>query len=52
MHSVKPITAEHSPAARPSKLHKVKPAQFLRTSGSVLNVDWLRTSSGTEKSSN
>ena len=52
MHGVKPITAEHSQTARPAELHSVKPAQFLRTSESVLNVDWLRTSSGTEKSSN
>ena len=29
MHGVKPITVEHSPAARPAKLHKVKPIQIL-----------------------
>ena len=52
MHGVRPMTAEHSPTARPAELHNVKPAQFLRTSESVLKVDWLRTSSGTEKSSN
>ena len=52
MYVVRPITAEHSPTARPAELHKVKPGQLLRTSGPVLNVDWLRTSSGTEKSSN
>ena len=52
MHDVKPNTAVQSPTARPAELHNVKPAQFGRTSGSVLNVDWLRTSSGTEKSSN
>ena len=52
MHGVKPITAERSPIARPAELHKVKHAQFQRTSGSVLNVDWLRTSSDTEKLSN
>ena len=29
MHGVKPITAGHSPTARPAaELHKVKPAQF------------------------
>ena len=52
MHGDKPITAEHSPTVRPAKLHKVKPPPFRRTSGPVLNVDWLRTSSGTEKLSN
>ena len=52
MHGVKPITAEHSPTARPTELHNVKPAQFLRTSQPVLTVDLRRTSSGTEKSSN
>ena len=52
MHGIKPITAELSPIARPAELHKVKSAQFQGTSWSVLNVDWLRTSSGTEKSSN
>ena len=44
--------AEHSLTVRPAKLHKVKAAQFWRTSGPVLNVDWLQTSSGTEKLSN
>ena len=33
--------AEHSPTARPAELHNVKPVQFLRTSESVLNIDWL-----------
>ena len=29
MHGVKPITAGHSPTARPSELHtEMKPAQF------------------------
>ena len=27
-HGVKPITAEHSPTARPAELHNVKSAQF------------------------
>ena len=49
IYGVKPIIAQRSPNARPVELHNVKPAQFWRTSGSVLNVDWLRTSSGTEK---
>ena len=26
MHGVKPITAEHSPSAKPAELHNVKPA--------------------------
>ena len=26
MHGVKPITAEHSPTARPAELNKVKPS--------------------------
>ena len=25
MHGIKPITAEHSPTARPAELHSVKP---------------------------
>ena len=41
MHGVKANTAEHWPTARPAELHNVKPVQFLRISGSVLNVDWL-----------
>ena len=54
MHGVKPVATKHSPTAHagPAELHKVKPAKFQRTSWSVLNVDWLRTSSGTENSNN
>ena len=40
------------PTARPAELHNVILGQFRRTSGSVLNVDWLRTSSCREKLSN
>ena len=36
MHGVKSITAEHSPTAGPAELLNVKPAQFRRTSGSML----------------
>ena len=46
MHGAKSTTAEHSPTETCAIM------QFWRTSGSVLNFDWLRTSSGTEKSSN
>ena len=28
MHDVQPITAKHSPTAKPAELHNVKPAQF------------------------
>ena len=28
MHGVKPMTAEHSPTARPTELHNVRPVQF------------------------
>ena len=36
MHGVQPITAEHSPTARP-----VEQQRETGTSGSVLNVEWL-----------
>ena len=52
MQGIKSITAEHSPTARPAELHKMKPVQCKRISVSVLNIDWLQTSSCTEKLSN